>query len=70
MLRNFEERLFYGIKGQILLGNLPQIEETGAAMDKAMQERNLTIDEALTEYGFSDMEYLVYMILRDWDQSG
>lgn len=59
-----------GTVGEELMVNVSELEQTGAAIDKAVHEEYFTLPQALSAYRLSEMEYFAYLILKNKGKLG
>jgi hypothetical protein len=56
--------------GEELLIDIPELEERAKVVEKAVKEGYFTLEEALSLYKVSEIEYLAYALLKNKNKLG
>jgi hypothetical protein len=51
--------------GEELLAGVPELEEKGQVVDQAVEEGYFSLDQALSIYKLSEVEYMTYLLLKN-----
>lgn len=60
----------HGSVGEEMLANIPLLEERARMVEKAVKDRYFRIDQALSLYKISEIEYFVYLFLKNRNKLG
>src|SRR5579863_9847631 len=71
----YSDRKYHGDAGSVgeeLLTDIPELEQKLQVVDKAVNEGYFSLDQALSLYKVSELEYLAYLLLKNrnvWEAS-